>query len=927
MLVATAAGRAIISACEPAAKWGATKTFPHRNWRDIANTRVARYSAGAAVTLAVLTSLAYFALQIAFLKLGPPPVMNLSEVIPASDDGRDGIDQRNRNTQAAIAPLDPGKVDPRYLEMLFAFEDRRFYSHFGVDPVGLVRAMRDLFVKQRIVTGGSTLTMQVARLLDNQYKRTATVKARQIVRAIQLESLLTKREILSLYLALAPFGGRVKGVRAASLQFFGKEPQHLTNGEAALLVALPQAPEARRLDRHAKAARRARDFVLRTVAAAGILSVDEARNAALEPLAAESTQMPPKPLPKPSINVASLFAGLTLGINFIATPAVAAPMQPEPPRPDYFMGSDRKLVLDVRQLLLGPLPDGTAQEDRDALWMFYAGRSAPVWVTRSGWTHAAKAAIDELNRADDWGLSAADFKVPELSAPDASDQFADKDLAAAEVGLSLAILKYARYARGGRIEDPATQLSSYLDRKPQLRPPYLVMADVAATGVPDAFLRKQHPQHPQFERLRQLYLARRNAGEDGAPTIPKGNQLSPGTTDEQITLVRERLGVPASGVDETYYDDALAEAVKRFQTKRGISPANGTINAKTRRALNDGQNVSRRTLLANMEEWRWMPEDLGETYVWINVPEYTVRVVRDGQVKHEERVVVGTNSTQTPIFSEDIETIYFHPRWIVPQSIKMNEVYPSLMRGGGYFHRQGMKLVRNGREVNPWKVNWGKSDIRNYDVYQPSGPGNALGQMKFTFPNKHAVYLHDTPSKKLFNSSQRTFSHGCVRVRNPLVLAQVLLDIDKGWDAETVAALLKGKPEENGIHLDKHIPVHITYFTAQVDEDGDIKTEEDIYGHEKRITQALEGKWKQIDKGTDHLAQVELARRIDRSSSSRSRSSHSAANHSNRRTAGHGGSARSRGSSGGGGGGGSYSTRVSSSGSSANDVFRRSFGN
>ena len=149
--------------------------------------------------------------------------------------------------------------------MLFAFEDRRFYSHYGVDPFGIARAARDLVLKQRIVTGGSTLTMQVARLLDNQYKRTPSVKLRQIVRALQLERQLTKKQILSLYLGLAPFGGRVKGVRAASLKYFGKEPHNLSIAEAALLVALPQAPEARRLDRDAEAARRARNFVLKTV--------------------------------------------------------------------------------------------------------------------------------------------------------------------------------------------------------------------------------------------------------------------------------------------------------------------------------------------------------------------------------------------------------------------------------------------------------------------------------------------------------------------------------------------------------------------------------------------------------------------------------------------------------------------------------------
>jgi murein L,D-transpeptidase YcbB/YkuD len=281
---------------------------------------------------------------------------------------------------------------------------------------------------------------------------------------------------------------------------------------------------------------------------------------------------------------------------------------------------------------------------------------------------------------------------------------------------------------------------------------------------------------------------------------------------------------------------------------------------------------------------------------------------------HEERVVVGQIGTQTPLFSKDLETIYFHPRWNVPPSIKVNEVLPSLARGGGYFHRQGMKLVRNGREVNPRTVNWGKSDIRNYDVYQPSGPGNALGLMKFTFPNKHAVYMHDTQSKGLFSSTQRTFSHGCVRVKNPLVLAQVLLNIDKGWSADEVAALLEGEPEENAVPLYKHIPVHLTYFTAQVDDDGEVTTTADVYGHEKRITQAMQGKWKDIDKGADHLAQIEIAKRLDDAATSR-RSRRTAS--SGRRPV-----ARSYGA----GGGGGYSTRVSSSGSSANDVFRRSFG-
>jgi murein L,D-transpeptidase YcbB/YkuD len=269
---------------------------------------------------------------------------------------------------------------------------------------------------------------------------------------------------------------------------------------------------------------------------------------------------------------------------------------------------------------------------------------------------------------------------------------------------------------------------------------------------------------------------------------------------------------------------------------------------------------------------------------------------------------------QTPIFSEDLKTIYFHPRWVVPESIKIKEIAPSLARGG----RRDMVVMHNGKVIKPSTVNWYKADVRNYDIYQPSGPDNALGLMKFTFPNKHMVYLHDTQSKGLFDATQRTFSHGCVRVRNPQRLAEVLLGIDKGWAPDEVAKLIKvkGDPVENGVQLDQHIPVHITYFTAQVDDDGDITTEPDVYGHEKRITQALEGKWQDIDKGSDHLAQVELAKRLDDADNvTRSRSA--------RRS---GGGRRVAARSYGGGYDGGSTTRISSSGSSTNDIFRRSFG-
>ncbi|CAN1724930.1 L,D-transpeptidase YcbB [Hyphomicrobium sp. 1Nfss2.1] len=926
----------------------------------ISARRAGRYAAAAGIGALAVSVAAYCALQIAMQRLGPLPTKTLGALLPAS------AEPAPPDIVATKLPADPHSVDPRYLQMLFTFEDRRFYSHFGIDPVGVIRAVRDIASNQRIVTGGSTLTMQVARLIDNQYRRTPSVKLRQIVRAIQLEQRFSKNEILSIYLALAPFGGRTKGVRAASLKYFGKEPRHLSIAEAALLVALPQAPEARRLDRHANAARRARNFVLDTVAAAGVITEREAELAKLQPLTPESPTMPPSPVPKPStikVASASAIAGLTLGINLFTGVAAAAPLEPEAaqslpqmqsappdthleslppetqlqPQPEEaslqsavneepaeasaprFIGTGEQIVLDVRNKLLKPQPAGTHQDDRDALWMFYASRDEPVWVSKAGWNAKAQATIDEIMRAGDWGLNADDFEIPYLPSPAYGRSLSQDQLADAEAGLSRAVLKYAREARGGRIADPATQLSSYLDRKPQIRAPFLVIAEMAASDAPDALLRKLQPQSEQFARLRDVYLAQRDGATTAPVEIPSGSKLRPGAKDADIALIRERLHVPANGVEDTVYDDALVDAVKAFQEKRGIEPANGTITSKTRRAMNERQKVELKTLLANMEEWRWMPDNLGETYVWVNIPEFKVRVIKDGKVIHTERVITGELDKQTPIFSEDLKTIYFNPRWNVPDSIKVNEIGPALARG----RRRDMVVMRNGKRIKPGSVNWYKADIRNYDVYQPSGPGNALGVVKFTFPNKHAVYLHDTPNKGLFSSSERAFSHGCVRVRNPQRLAEVLLEADKGWTSADIAKLIKvkGEPEETAVDLNEHIPVHITYFTAQVDENGDVTTQKDIYGHEKRITQALDGKWNAINKGDDHLAQVELSKRLDESDETKRRKTA-------RRSGGGGGKrvvTRSRGGGGGGYGGGS--TRVSSSGSSANDIFRRSFGN
>jgi murein L,D-transpeptidase YcbB/YkuD len=239
-----------------------------------------------------------------------------------------------------------------------------------------------------------------------------------------------------------------------------------------------------------------------------------------------------------------------------------------------------------------------------------------------------------------------------------------------------------------------------------------------------------------------------------------------------------------------------------------------------------------------MERWRWMPRQLGDFYVRVHIPNYNLDVYRDGVVFHTTRIVVGKPTNQTPIFSDEIEHVVVNPVWNVPSSIAQNEMLPAARQGSALRGYQVYANVRGRfRAVDPRTINWRTVDMRKIQIKQPPGARNALGQVKFLFPNKYDVYLHDTPSKSLFERDARAFSHGCMRVMNPWDFAEALLS---GTDQVTVAALKKMVGGgERWVNLDEHIPVHITYFTAWVDENGELQVRNDIYGHDKRLAAAL----------------------------------------------------------------------------------------
>jgi murein L,D-transpeptidase YcbB/YkuD len=285
------------------------------------------------------------------------------------------------------------------------------------------------------------------------------------------------------------------------------------------------------------------------------------------------------------------------------------------------------------------------------------------------------------------------------------------------------------------------------------------------------------------------------------------------------------------------------DAVKAFQSGNGLKP-DGIVGPSTLFVMNGrSRDEQIASIVANLERWRWMPRDLGPFYVMVNVPEYTLRVVDDGNVVHETRVVVGKPTNPTPFFSSEISYLIVNPYWHVPTSIISKEMLPEIRSDPyGYFARQGYEvfLRYNGkfRQVDPRWVNWYVVNPRDLQIRQVPGDDNALGRIKFMFPNQYSVYLHDTPSKSFFLRDKRDLSHGCVRVQNPLDFADSLLKVaSPDWNSKRLEKLFGGA--ERRVNLKTHVPVHLAYFTEWVDPDGTLQHFDDIYGYDSELSRVL----------------------------------------------------------------------------------------
>lgn len=521
-----------------------------------------------------------------------------------------------------------------------------------------------------------------------------------------------------------------------------------------------------------------------------------------------------------------------------STPAATPPVQPEiavpqtpptpaqPPQqavapppvtPDMIRaGLQEFLRIDGRGLAAAQM-----RREREAIAAAYAARGyAPFWTDAGRPTPAAEAATARLTRAEDDGLDLRAFTILSFR------NLPPEQMALADLALSEAVVAYGRQASGVRVEP--SRISGYITAKPQVADAATILVQTASAGSnAGEALQAFNPPHPGYAALRAKLseLRRERPAEAPQAKIPAGPVLKVGMRDPRVPLIRARFGLDVgetTAPEQTVYDTRVAGAIADFQRANGL-PASGQLTARTISVLSGGEpSRLENEILSNMERWRWLPRDLGAERIEVNIPDYMLKIVRNGEIAHTTRVVVGKTDTPTPIFSNRMQYVIVNPYWNVPQSIIKKEMAPRLAQDPSY-------LARRGYEVTSHR---GQMVVR-----QPPGAGNALGRIKFMFPNEHAVYLHDTPSRHLFGTERRAYSHGCVRVDKPFGLAEAVLGRQNGWSEERVKKMIGGG--ERTIHLGQPLPIHIEYFTAYVDETGRLQLRDDIYGYSARVRAAL----------------------------------------------------------------------------------------
>jgi len=504
----------------------------------------------------------------------------------------------------------------------------------------------------------------------------------------------------------------------------------------------------------------------------------------------------------------------------VAPAANDQPNEASGPIPSASIDPDAPITEQLHNLASGKFDQiiGSIKE-RISIDAFYSGRNyAPLWISEG--KARAKAAIAYLGKVAADGLDPTDYPVPNFAS--LTDPTA---LAEAEIRLTTSVITYAHHAQIGRVHWSRVSGDIFYDQSAP-DPGEVLTTMAQANDVSEAL--DAYEPHAEAYLALKAKLAEVRAGQRGSDKarIPNGPPLKIGMRDERVPLLRSRLEV-ASG-DGATYDKELADAVKKFQEAHALKPT-GVLDMATVEALNGGQSDRRiDIIIANMERWRWMPHDLGNTYVIANLPDYTLRVIHQGKQVWMTKIVAGKPATPTPIMSAQMKSITVNPTWNVPDSIAANEYLPLLQQDPTILQRMGLQVSYNADGT--------------IHLSQPPGEQNALGQLRFNFPNKFLVYQHDSNQKYLFANDRRADSHGCMRVQDPVKYAEVLLSMvrpGEGYTEDRIRRMFGAYATD--IQFPTFIPVHLTYQTAFVDDQGKLEFREDIYGRDQALLTILNG--------------------------------------------------------------------------------------
>ncbi|MCC8983075.1 L,D-transpeptidase family protein [Bradyrhizobium acaciae] len=518
-------------------------------------------------------------------------------------------------------------------------------------------------------------------------------------------------------------------------------------------------------------------------------------------------------------------------------PATAAAPATEPAKAASNVASEDQPVADkLRELLASKtLRTFDRKNERAAAEKFYSARDyAPVFTKAGKLTDAGKGVIARLKDAAADGLDASDYPVPDFAAATSPDALAD-----AELKLASSMLDYARQAQSGRMH--WSQVSADILYPEHPIDPAEVFANVTSAKDASAALDGYNPPQKLYKDLKKKLAELRGQGDGPVITIADGpvlkylparkKQAAVEMDDPRVPDLRNKLGV-TENADSTKYDATVARAVERFQASVDLKPT-GVLDERTVKALNNPKRDRQiDTVIVNMERWRWLPRqlgaaNLGNAYVILNIPDYTLKVMQNGAQAWTTRVVTGKPGQHaTPLLTETMKYITVNPTWNVPPSIIYNEYLPALQQDPTVLQRMGLKLERN-RDGS-------------IHISQPPGEANALGRIRFNFPNKFLVYQHDTPDKYLFAKDERAFSHGCMRVQNPDQYASVLLNIaepNQHYTPERIRGMYGSS--EVDLKFPTPIPVNITYQTAFVDDAGKLQIRRDVYGRDATMLSLL----------------------------------------------------------------------------------------